>query len=377
MMFKVALYGPWCRYMGKLPDVSPQLYADNLKCVSSQPEQLIRAAQFTSAYVRLVGQEPALSKCIIMSTSAAVRRDMKAWVISDMGEHWSVKLDDRDLGGHLDTTCRAWGRTLVARVLAVLKVVWLVSALPLDYRGKLRILHTMYIPAALHGIEASLLSQSNLLKLRAAFALACCSGKLTLAHTGTVLGLLDGPECVDPSACIVWYWFRMLRRYLSYRPLESAGIGGLLDMVCNGGPGHRPLHFLVGSAAGLGFRWCPDGFCWSRPGLPPLPVVEGPLQHFKDAVLDAWRDLHSADLCKQKGFRGGPLLDFRGSMQPLFSSRVRDRDKALLRGILSGGFGMVFSLARCRGTTFLVVSVGSGWGWASVLGLLVSTFDCY
>ena len=85
-------------------------------------------------------------------------------MISDKGEHWSVKLDVRDLGGHLDTTYRAWGRILVCRVLSVFKVVWLVSALPLDYRGKLRLLRTMYIPAALHGVEASLLSQSNLLK---------------------------------------------------------------------------------------------------------------------------------------------------------------------------------------------------------------------
>ena len=197
MMFIVALFLPWCRYLGELPDVSPQLYADKLKCVSTRPEQLLRAAQFTSAYVKLVGQEPAPSKCILMSTSAG-------WVISDQ-ECWTVKLDIRDLGGHLDTTYRAWGRTLVARVLAVLRVVWLVSALPLDYRSKLRILRSMYIPAALHGVEASHLSKSNLLQLRAAFVRACWSSRLTLAHTGTVLGMLDGPECVDPSACTVWY----------------------------------------------------------------------------------------------------------------------------------------------------------------------------
>ena len=65
----------------------------------------------------------------------------------------------------------------------------------------------MYIPAALHGVEASLLSQSNVLKLRAAFVRACWSSKFTLAHTGTVLGMLDGPECVDPAACIVWNRF--------------------------------------------------------------------------------------------------------------------------------------------------------------------------
>ena len=217
-MFIVALYLPWCRYLDELPDVSPQLYADNLKCVSSRPEQLLRAAQFTSAYVRLVGQEPAPSKCILLSTSAAVRRDMKDWVISDQGERWAVKLDVRDLGGHLDTTYRAWSCTLVAGVLAVLRVVWLVSALALGYQGKLRILRTMYVPAALHGVKASHLSQGSLLKLRAAFVRACWSSRLTLAHTGTVLGMLDGPECVDPSACIVWYRFRLLRRYLAYRP---------------------------------------------------------------------------------------------------------------------------------------------------------------
>ena len=89
MMFIVALYLPWCRYLGELPDVSPKLYADNLKCVSSRPEQLLRAAQFTSAYVRLVEQEPAPSKCILMSTLAAVRREMKEWVISDQGERWT------------------------------------------------------------------------------------------------------------------------------------------------------------------------------------------------------------------------------------------------------------------------------------------------
>ena len=38
----------------------PQLYADNLKCVSRDPALLLRAARFTTGYVRLVGQEPAL-----------------------------------------------------------------------------------------------------------------------------------------------------------------------------------------------------------------------------------------------------------------------------------------------------------------------------
>ena len=53
---------------------------------------------------------------------------MEGWLVSDGGDRWSVRLVVRDLGGHLDTTNRAWGGTLAARVSVVLQTVWLVSA---------------------------------------------------------------------------------------------------------------------------------------------------------------------------------------------------------------------------------------------------------
>ena len=59
MMFIVALYLPWCRYLAAQVGVQPQLYADNLKCLSRNPDLLLSAARFTTQYVRLVGQEPA------------------------------------------------------------------------------------------------------------------------------------------------------------------------------------------------------------------------------------------------------------------------------------------------------------------------------
>ena len=36
MVFTVALYVPWCRHLDLLPDVKPQLYADNLKCSAAR-----------------------------------------------------------------------------------------------------------------------------------------------------------------------------------------------------------------------------------------------------------------------------------------------------------------------------------------------------
>ena len=94
----VALYLPWCGYLAAQEGVEPQLYADNLKCVSGDPDLLLRAARFTTRYVRLAGQEPAPSKCVLLSTSRAVRKDMKDSVLSQEGDKWSVKFDVLDLG---------------------------------------------------------------------------------------------------------------------------------------------------------------------------------------------------------------------------------------------------------------------------------------
>ena len=44
-----------------------------------------------------------------------------------------------------------------------------------------------------------------------------------------------------------------------------------------------------------------------------LGDVAGPVQHFKAAIVDAWRNKVPADLCRE-GFRGGPLLDVFGSL---------------------------------------------------------------
>ena len=112
MMFIVALYLSWCWYLAAHGGVQPQLYADNLKCVSRDPGLLLHAARFTTRYVLLVGQELAPSKCVLLSTSRDVRKSMKEWVLSQDGDKWSVRFDVRDLGGHLDTAFRGWSSTL-------------------------------------------------------------------------------------------------------------------------------------------------------------------------------------------------------------------------------------------------------------------------
>ena len=63
MRFIVALYLPWCQLLAAQEGVEPQLYADDLKCVSRDPAVLLRAANFTTGYVRWVGQELLTCNC--------------------------------------------------------------------------------------------------------------------------------------------------------------------------------------------------------------------------------------------------------------------------------------------------------------------------
>ena len=60
MVFMVALYVPWCRHLDALPDVKPQLYADNLKCSAERPRALFESARLTAQYVWSVGQDASL-----------------------------------------------------------------------------------------------------------------------------------------------------------------------------------------------------------------------------------------------------------------------------------------------------------------------------
>ena len=82
--------------------------------------------------------------------------------------------------------------------LLLLEFVWsflvvLIFALPLDFHGRVRVVRSMYLPAALHGIEASFLASESLRKLRSSICRVVWSRRQPFANVGAVLSLLDGP----------------------------------------------------------------------------------------------------------------------------------------------------------------------------------------
>ena len=173
----------------------------------------------------------------------------------------------------------------------------LIFALPLDLHGRIRVVRSMYLRTALHGIDASLSASDSLRKLHSSILGVVWSRRHPLAGV-LVLSLTCwmGPLGVILLFCVVRFRFRLLRRYLALWPTEVGRVYRLLEIVSEGSPGHGPIHLLSASAAEVGFWWDSIRMGWSRPGLPLLSNLAGPVQHFKAAILDAWREKVAADL---------------------------------------------------------------------------------
>ena len=122
----------------------------------------------------------------------------------------------------------------------------------------------------------------------------------------------------------------------------------MLDLISRAAPGHGPVHLLLISAAELGFAWDGDERGWVRPSLPPSGMLTGPIQHLLYSILDAWRFRVFAKLAEREGFRCVHFADFKGSLQQLTSSHLRERDKMLFRAILCGGVWNGFLLGRAK-----------------------------
>ena len=80
-----------------------------------------------------------------------------------------------------------------------------------------------------------------------------------------------------------------------------------------------------------------------------------------------------AQLSEREGSRGVQFADFKGSLQQLVSSHLRERDKMLLRAILCGGVLELIPSIRPRRMMF-PVSFVKKLRRSFVLGVYLSTF---
>ena len=77
--------------------ITPQMFADNLKCNSYDAETLILAAQHTVSKITVVGQEASPNKCGLLGTSKNARKRMTASRNTNAGCFLAFTLGVRDL----------------------------------------------------------------------------------------------------------------------------------------------------------------------------------------------------------------------------------------------------------------------------------------
>ena len=109
----------------------------------------------------------------------------------------------------------------------------MIFAFHLDFHGRVRVVRSMYLPTALHGIDASLLASDSLRKLRSSIHRVVWSRRQPLASVGAVLSLLDGPTGCDPAFCVVWFRFRLfgLRKFVGSTVCLRLWVRVVLGMV--------------------------------------------------------------------------------------------------------------------------------------------------
>ena len=87
---------------------------------------------------------------------------MTAWRNENEGCFWAVKLDVRDLGGHLDMTLRASAGTLSSRVKIATAQFISVGALSMGFQRMLGMVCSRYLSCGLRGCEGAAISVSAL-----------------------------------------------------------------------------------------------------------------------------------------------------------------------------------------------------------------------
>ena len=204
---------------------------------------------------------------------------MKLWDVSEEGRPWSVELDVRDLGGHLDFTGRTAADTLSERVKDATHGVAADGALPLGFhffglvRGKC-------LPAGLHALEASCVSASSLSAFRFTIVRSIWSSEMPLSNTSVFLNLLDGPGGVDRLPTLSGKGFALCVGIWS----TVAGSSSHFPIDCSWAPWPLVMRlcvcflFLVRK---LGLSGDGEQQGWIRAALPPLRMFSGQSNIFR------------------------------------------------------------------------------------------------
>ena len=310
-------------------------FVDNYESVSATYEGIKDAHTALMEFSRLWDMPVDTAKTTVWCTSAAGRAHLR-----DAG--FQVQLDFRDLGAHLQTSCRFSNKTQVDRIRALDERWPRLAASHAPTSQKVRALSTAAWPSALHAISVTPIGECHISALRSK-AMKGINLKAPGANPLLQLSLLEYPVA-DP-------FFYMIRSsFLDVKCLAGAdAVGPLLDAAVqepNRVPG--PATLLVARANLLGIAWHvpTQRFVDS---LGPFDLWQVSCSEVQMRLCIAWQLQVQERLSHRPSFAGLDQVD-PGMTRRVFNT-FSSQEQAYLRISLNGTFFTNDALSHCGDDT--------------------------
>ena len=169
---------PWIHLM-QSATARPRVLADDLLFTAIGEDcdaVLAHAFRLTADFMDRAGARLALptkdklGKCFVCAADTTTRDRIRRYTWGSDKVSLPVLNTFRDLGSHMNVSCRVDGATLTARITSALTSLGRLRHMPIPRAHKVTAVLTHILPKALYGAEATHVSQGKLAALRAAIA---------------------------------------------------------------------------------------------------------------------------------------------------------------------------------------------------------------
>ena len=318
-MMIIALHmRPWLRFMSEL-GATPRVLADDVMVYMTSEwhlEGFTRAYTATLQYIQDMGARAAPEKSFIFSTSGQTRTWMKTFTWPIIYQPIKVVGHIRDLGTHLNTTCRYAATTSTKRLYEACGMIRKIGYLPHELHYKARMIRTKGFAMGLYGGEAVRVNETAMRKMQTRIADAI-GPHSTLNSNAMVFSISSRGEDLDPHIELFarrytmarrmeakWTWVRaaITRIHKSYALQNLNGtnvhpdaLKQLLPAPPPADGNKRPWEPNVQIRGPIGhiiaYTHCmaaavDANLCIFQKDEEPLPTLEVPWQHLKPLVKD-------------------------------------------------------------------------------------------
>eukprot|EP00435_Cladocopium_sp_Y103_P014534 s1534_g3.t1 len=309
------------------PQVSPSLvhsYVDNWEITSCDVSVLPEANRVIHAFAASLDITLDTPKTFYWATTGESRKYLR-------DQNCVVKLDAKDLGGHMNFSKRATMYTIRNRIQSCVFLWDWIARSPATIKQKLVALVVVAWPRCLHGISSHVISSEHFTRMRSA-AMSALRWAKHGASSLVQFGLSMNP-IQDPEFYAIWHTVMSFRRYAC--PAQACTVLSAMLAQPWVKPRPGPCCALLTRIHQLGWQWACHGFVRDHEGFE-WSLFHTPIQWLRSRLKHAWYWSVGSFMHHRDGFSGlgrvDPTLTFARS------SQWTSEHAGLMRAALNGTF---------------------------------------